>query len=283
MCHKFYGSPMFLRSPPWLAPLRTWPTAPFSMAACLWCASTALAHAQPSTTPIEVRPAQATAVAADKIAWRAPAAARLQFEVQGKVKNFPYKTQAQLDWLPSVKRYEASQSLQVPIVGVRRQSSVGSIGPQGLQPEIFMDSGRKEYSTTFDATAGQIRFSRGSEPALWASGMQDRMSVFFQVAGMLAAAPQRYPQGTQIIVQTASSSRVAPWTFIVRGTETLQLPAGRMATIRLEHQSESGLEDGLQSSLWLAPSLQYLPVRIRLLEDAGRDELDLKLKSHSQP
>ena len=268
---------MSLRSFPRLALPRAWPTAPWCLAACLWCASAAVAHAQPSAVPIEVRPAQSPTAASPTLAWRAPAAARLQFEVQGKVKNFPYKTQAQLDWLPQGQRYEASQSLQVPIVGVRRQSSVGHIGPQGLSPEIFMDVGRKEYSTTFDATAGQIRFSRGNEPALWANGIQDRMSVFFQVAGMLAAAPQRYPQGTQIIVQTASSSRVAPWTFIVRGTETLQLPAGRIAAIRLEHQSESGLEDGLQSSLWLAPSMQYLPVRIRLLEDAGRDALDLKL------
>ena len=41
--------------------------------------------------------------------------------------------------------------------------------------------------------------------------------------------------------------------------------------------------DGLQSALWLAPGLQYLPVRIRMLEDGGRDELDLKLQSHSKP
>ena len=46
------------------------------------------------------------------------------------------------------------------------------------------------------------------------------------VAGMLAAAPQRYPAGTQITVQAASSSRVAPWTFTVRGTD----PAGSTAS-----------------------------------------------------
>ena len=83
-------------------------------------------------------------------------------------------------------------------------------------------------------------------------------------------------------VQAASSSRVAAWTFTVRGSETLKLPAGSMTALKLEHASDGGDND-LQSTLWLAPGMQYLPVRIRMLEDGGRDELDLKLQSHAKP
>ena len=239
-------------------------------------------HAQTSTAPIEVRTAQGQLAKASP-AWRAPALSRLHFTVQGKIKGLSYKTKAQLDWLPDGDKYEASQEVQIPIVGSRRQSSVGAIGPHGLQPAMFIDRGRKEYSTTFDANTQQILFSRGNEPAPWVAGTQDRLSVFFQVAGMLAAAPKQYPQGTQIIVQAASSSRVSPWTFTVRGTENLQLPAGQMKAIKLEHNSENNDAEGVQSALWLAPSLGYLPVRIRMVEDGGRDELDLKLQSHSRP
>ena len=244
--------------------------------------SVSLACAQTAAAPIEVRNAQGKLSTA-AVVWKAPAAARLQFAVQGKFKNLPYQTKAQLDWLPQGQRYEASQEVQIPIAGSRRQASVGAIGAQGLQPEIFIDRSRKEYSTTFEPANGHIRFSRGSEPAPWVSGTQDRMSVFFQVAGMLAAAPLRYPAGSTITIQAASSSHVTPWTFTVRGTENLQLPAGRMSAIRLEHSSPSSADDGLESSLWLAPSLQYLPVRIRMREDGGRDELDLKLQSHTKP
>ncbi|HEY4664216.1 MAG TPA: DUF3108 domain-containing protein [Comamonas sp.] len=243
---------------------------------------TASVHAQATTPPVEVRTAQGQLVQKTP-AWKAPEAARLQFTVQGKYKNLPYQTKARLDWLPQGQRYEAAQEVQIPIVGSRRQASVGAIGTHGLQPEIFIDRGRKEYSASFDTQAGQIRFSRGSDPAKLVAGTQDRMSVFFQVAGMLAAAPQQYPQGTKIIVQAASSKRVSPWTFTVRSTETLQLPAGSMAAIKLEHNSENNDAEGVQSALWLAPGLGYLPVRIRMLEDDGRDELDLKLLSHSKP
>ena len=257
-------------------PLRcTWP-----LALLLACGG-ASAQAPASPQPVEVHTAQGQPIT-KTAPWRAPAAARLQFEVQGKIKGLPYQTKAQLDWRPQGQRYEAAQEVQIPVVGSRRQASVGSITPTGLQPEIFLDRSRKEYSTTFDASTGQIRFSRGSEPVALVPGTQDRMSVFFQVAGMLAAAPKQYPKGTKITIQAASSSRVAPWTFTVRGTETLNLPAGKMTAIKLEHSADN-TADGLQSALWLAPHLQYLPVRIQLLEDGGRDALDLRLQSHTKP
>lgn len=256
---------------------------PWAIVLALSCAGLqAQAQTAVATAPIEIRNAQGQ-LTQSPAAWRAPSAARMQFTVQGKYKNLPYQTKAQLDWLPQGSRYEAAQEVQIPILGIRRQSSVGTLSTTGLQPEIFMDRGRKENSATFDAQASQILFSRGAPPAPLTSGTQDRMSVFFQVAGMLAAAPKNYPRGTQITVQAASSSRVAPWTFTVRDTETLQLPAGRITALKLEHSSENNQAEGIRSALWLAPSLQYLPVRIRMVEDDGRDELDLKLQSHSKP
>lgn len=251
-------------------------------AAVLLSAYALPASAQAPAAPIEIRSAQGQLLPST-YAWRAPAAARLQFHVQGKYKKLPYQTQAQLDWLPDAQRYEASQEVQIPIVGIRRQASVGRIGPQGLQPEIFIDRGRKEKSATFDTQTQQIVFSDGRAAAPWANGTQDRVSVFFQLAGMVAAAPQRYPAGTQITIEAASTSRVVPWTFTVRGTETLKLPAGNIAALKLEHHSASHDADDTQSTLWLAPSLQYLPVRIRMQENEGRDELDLQLQSHTQP
>ena len=247
-----------------------------------WVLGASPLHAQTPQAPVEVRNPQGQLVKAD-MAWRQPAAAILQFTVQGKVKSLPFKTTAQLDWRPQGQRYEAAQEVQIPIVGSRRQSSIGAISAHGLEPEIFLDRARKEYSATFDTQTDEIRFSRGNETAPLVVGTQDRLSAFFQVAGMIAAAPKLYPSGTTITIMAASSRRVSPWIFTVRGTESLKLPAGTMTALKLEHNSENNDAEGLQSALWLAPSLQYLPVRIRMLEDGGRDELDLKLQSHSKP
>lgn len=247
-------------------------------------AATLLLHAAtPHAAALEVRTSKNQTQPVSQLAWKTPPAASMQFDVIGKVKGIPYQTRAQLQWRPQGQRYEASQELQIPVIGSRRQSSIGAITKQGLQPEIFLDRSRKEHSTTLDAAARTIRFSRNGSTLPWEAGIQDRISVFFQVAGWMAAAPQRYPAGTQIRVQTVSSSRLATWTFTVQQTETLQLRAGTLAAVRLQHVSDSPHDDDLQSSLWLAPSLGYLPVRIHLSEDAGRDELDLKLVSHASP
>ncbi len=221
------------------------------------------------------------------ISWQAPPAAELEFEVRGLIKGISYQAQAQLSWQPVQGRYEAAQTLRLPLLGNRRQSSVGKITPQGLQPEVFMDAGRREYSVSLDAQQGRIHFSRPNSPSQpWIMGTQDRLSVFFQIAGMLAAAPTQYPAGTAITMDAVSKSSLKPWTFIVRGTEQLALPAGKVQALKLEHISGPAPQTGAkptddgpqQSALWLAPSWGYLPVRIRL-QESEQDSVDLLLKA----
>ena len=143
-----------------------------------------------------------------------------------------------------------------------------------------MDRTRKEYSVSFDRTAGQIVFSRGGSSP-WQAGTQDRLSVFFQLAGMIAAQPERYPQGTRVVVQAASNRSVKPWTFVVQTQEQLSLPAGSIAALKLQHlDADTTDKDGTQaqSALWLAPRLGYLPVRIRM-QDSAQDLVDLQLQT----
>lgn len=222
----------------------------------------------------------------EQLPWQAPAAARLEFDVRGSYKGFPYQTTARLHWLPSGQRYEAMQEVQVPLVGARRQASVGVLGAQGLLPQVFTDRGRRDDTTTFDSAAGTIRFSRGTDPAPWVHGTQDRLSVFFQMAGWLAAAAPRYPAGTLMALRAASNRNVAVWTFRVVGEERLQLPFGSMQAVRLERvrgKGGSGGDAGVSSvaggesfTLWLAQELDYLPARMYWVEKDQEVTLQLQ-------
>ena len=215
------------------------------------------------------------------VTWQAPPNAVLPFAVSGVAKGFHFKAQAQLRWQVQAGRYEAAQEVQMPLLGGRRQVSTGQLTAQGLQPEVFMDRARKEYSVSFDAASGQITFSRGSPAAPWQALTQDRVSVFFQVAGMLAASPQDYPQGTRIAVQAASNKSVKPWVFVVDRQENLQLPAGGIKALKLLHLDADNAQAGAHAShsaLWVAPQWGYLPVRIRMQESAN-DSLDLQLQT----
>lgn len=209
-----------------------------------------------------------------------PDPARLSFAVTGQAKRFNYSANAELVWRHANGQYQASQEVSLFLLGSRSQTSEGRITDRGLEPSRFNDKARKEQSAQLAFDQNLARFSTGAPDAPIAPGAQDRLSVFLQLSALLAAAPQRYPAGTQISFITVSARRADRWTFRVGETETLDLPSGSTQALRLDKIAAAG--DDQQASLWLAPSMQYLPVRIRLAQDNG-DFADLQLKSRQAP
>lgn len=234
------------------------------------------ASAAPAGIRLRTAPGQAEQT---DLTYQAPPAQLLQFKVQGQAKGFDYSASAQLRWQPQDGSYQASQEVSAFLLGKRAQSSRGQITEGGLQPERFEDLARKKLrATTLDWASGMARFEPQAPALPIAAGTQDRLSVFLQLAGMVAAAPQRYPAGATISVPTASTRGLQTWVFQVLDSAQLDLPAGMMETVRLERLPQGGREQ--KAELWLAPALGYLPVRIRLSESNG-DYTDLHLQSHS--
>lgn len=209
-----------------------------------------------------------------------PDPARLSFAVTGQAKRFNYSANAELVWRHANGQYQASQEVSLFLLGSRSQTSEGRITDRGLEPSRFNDKARKEQSAQLAFDQNLAHFSTGAPDAPIAPGAQDRLSVFLQLSALLAAAPQRYPAGTQISFITVSARRADRWTFRVGETETLELPSGSTQALRLDKIAAAG--DDQQASLWLAPSMQYLPVRIRLAQDNG-DFADLQLKGRQAP
>lgn len=221
------------------------------------------------------------------LAWSAPAstklppATRLVFKVQGRVKGIPYQANADLVWEPQGTTYTLWQEIRLPLVGSRKQTSQGNLSAQGLQPLNFVDESRKKVrSTRFDYATQQALFSPSGETAPVTAKVQDRLSVFLQLSALIAAAPKNFGRGKEIQLETASTHSVEPWTFKVQGSETLDLPIGRTPALRLQRLARK--PDDQQAEIWLAPGLNYLPVRIRLSEDDG-EQVDLNLQSQSRP
>ena len=211
----------------------------------------------------------------------APPPARLTFVVEGVVKGLTYHARARLIWQPQDSQYRARQEISAFLLGERSQSSTGALTPEELQPTRFEDRQRKKLrAATLDWPAGLAHFEPSATSAPIGAGTQDRLSVFLQLAGMVAAAPARFVAGTTITVPTASSKTVELWHFVVQQPQPLPLPADTLETLLLERLPRAGHEQKAQ--LWLAPALGYLPVRIRLSEPSG-DYVDLQLHSHATP
>lgn len=208
-----------------------------------------------------------------------PNSATLEFNASGQVKGFQYSAGAQLQWQHDDQYYSARQSISMFLLGERAQTSEGLITPQGLQPLNFSDMGRKTQSASFDVASGKAHYSGGTADVAIADGVQDRLSVFLQLSALMAANPDKYPPGTLIELTTSSARSAARWQFRVGPSEALDLPFGSVMALRLDKLPGKSSADQ-RGSVWLAPAMQYLPVRIKLTQ--GQDDfVDLQLKKYT--
>ena len=215
-------------------------------------------------------------------AVRLPAPQKLKFDVTGQAKSFQYSARAELLWQHDGQSYQARQQISLMLLGSRTQSSSGTLGSAGLQPQRFGDRTRSEKAAHFNYDQQRVTFSANAPEAILAPGTQDRLSVFVQLGALLAAAPERYPVGTRIQLATAGTGSVDAWTFTVEGEETLNLPLGSLQTLRLQRLPRADHGYDQKAQLWLAPELGYLPARIRLTQANG-DFADLRLMEHGAP
>jgi hypothetical protein len=247
--------------------------------------------AEPTSTPaaapasaIDIEPPGATAHSGPSAtpAVQIPPSQRLLFDVSGEVKKLHYSARAELLWQHDGQQYQAQQEISILFLGSRTQTSAGALSDGGLRPQRFADRSRSEQAAHFNYAQGQVTFSANTPPATMVAGTQDRLSVFIQLGALLAAAPDRYPPGTRISLATVSARAADVWAFTVEDEETLDLPAGAITARKLQRLPRRDHDHDQKAELWLAPSLGYLPVRIRLTQANG-DFADLRLRSHAPP
>ncbi|MGW8421428.1 MULTISPECIES: DUF3108 domain-containing protein [Comamonas] len=237
------------------------------------------ANGADTARPIQVTPAGGAPLPPDSVLpVTLPNSATLEFNASGQVKGFQYSAGAQLQWQHDGQYYQARQSISMFLLGERAQTSEGLITPKGLQPLNFSDKGRKTQSAAFDVASGKAHYSGGQTDAAIGDGVQDRLSVFLQLSALMAAAPEKYPPGTLIELTTSSARSAVRWQFRVGASEALELPFGGVMALRLDKLPGKSSNDQ-RGSVWLAPSMQYLPVRIKLTQ--GQDDfVDLQLKKY---
>lgn len=206
-----------------------------------------------------------------------PPSSRMAFDVKGKVSGINYSAKATLEWQLNQQGYRAFQEVRIPVVGTRSQLSVGGISAQGLEPARFEDS-RKNRVLHFDQRANTVRYPGAAEVVPMPAAAQDRLSVFFQLASMVASDAGAQEQGKRLEIPTVSVNKQDVWVFEVVGPETLNLPAGQIQTLKLRRLPRKAGDDQV-SEIWLAPQWRFMPVRILVSEDG--DMVDLRLQQRT--
>ncbi len=236
---------------------------------------------EPAPEPETESPTQASALPLPPAALVAiPGSQRLTYSIFGELRSMRYHANGELLWAHDGEDYEARLEVGAFLLGSRVQSSRGRITADGLQPQRFGDKSRQERVVEFDHAQAQARFSEDGLSAPLLKGAQDQLSIFVQLASQLAANPANFPRGTELALQTVGVKGTDTWHFVVNGEETLSLPGGEQATLKLTRLLRS--PEDLHVELWFAPGLGWLPARIRLSQPNG-DYIDQQWRGSEKP
>lgn len=216
--------------------------------------------------------AAASAPSAPAFEW--PPSTRLSYTLTGWFRG-PVDGKAQVQWLRDGDRYQVHLDVTIgadfaPLV-TRQMSSDGTLGPDGLVPRRYDERtdvvfrGPRSATLAFDGTEVQLANGRRvPQPP----GVQDAVSQFVQLTWRFTLDPSLLRDGRVIDVPLALPRRVETWTYDVRASEILATPAGPVEAVRVQPRREPRPGGDLVAEMWFAPSLQYLPVRIVIRQDA---------------
>ena len=198
---------------------------------------------------------------------------------RGESNKFPFRVSGELVWRQDGLGYDARLTMSAFVLSWV-YTSRGELGAQGLLPLRYSEKQRSEVAAHFERDKGRISFSANTPAVPLLAGAQDFLSVMLQLASVIGGEPARYPVATAITVQVAGPRDAEVWLFTVEREETLRLPGGEQGTLKLVRHPRRQFDQ--EVAIWLAPAMNWLPVRLRITEHNG-DYLDQKWESSQAP
>ena len=205
-------------------------------------------------------------------AVRLPARAHLVYDTTGTIRfagiSLTMHGTTTTDWQYAAGRFESNLVNETAEFG---QSSSGIVrATAGLAPEHYTEKRRHRAAlvTNIDWTTRQVTFSQTPDVLRAPDGVQDRLSVQFQMAVLRQAYPERFEPGTQFPMTVVGTHDFSEWTITVCCEEPLPTAHGRVMATRVR---TSRIEDGAPETMdmWLSPDLSWFPARVRLVDHNG--------------
>ena len=217
-----------------------------------------------------------------KHAYSLPPSALLTYAIKTRQHGIPLSGEGTIAWNTADGKYTIAMESRASLLGkVLENRSEGVVDDYGLAPLTFYEKRfRKDpTTTTFNRDSKTIVFSEGDDSYPIKGGEQDRTSAPWQLIAIARAAPEKFKPGSQWSFFVAGRRDAEPWVFKVIGQETVHTGQGDVAAVHLVKAPPPDAQ-GQQVDLWLAPSLDWYPARIRFADaDADGDFFEQELET----
>lgn len=203
-----------------------------------------------------------------------PVSTRVSYRLTGNVRG-EVNGDARVEWVRVGSRYQVHLDVTVGLsfapLMTRSMSSDGDITPQGLAPRRYDQDTKvgfgahQQVAVLFEPDA--VVLATGQRRERWA-GVQDTASQFIQLTYLFATRPELLRPGGALEVPLALPRNISRWVYDVLGEETVYTPFGPILAVHLKPRRAVVKSGDLSAETWFAPQLRYLPVRIRIQQDA---------------
>lgn len=220
---------------------------------------TAAALASPSSSVAASATPTGTSTQAWLDGW--PADTRLSYTLGGYFRG-PLTGDAQVQWLRVADSYEVRIDIDIKFLASLTMTSQGKVTQGGLFPEIYEEIRGKRR--TLKLGEREIRLANG-KTAPREPGVQDTASQFVELTQMFASGRAGLKTGNNLSFWMARPGAVDLWTYDIVGKVMLDTPElGRIEAFHLKPRPIANPRGNITAEMWFAPTLQYLPVRIRI-------------------
>lgn len=207
-----------------------------------------------------------------------PPSAELKYDVQKtSAESQPTYGSGTITWHADGDRYSVDGDFGVLFITALRFKSVGTIGDTGIAPELYSEKRfrRAETNTHFHHERNTISFSASTKVYPRNGSEQDRASIIWQLAGIGRGDSGQFVPGALLELVVAGTRDAEPWQIRIVDREEIDVDGQTLDAWHVVRAPRAGSYDQ-KLDIWLAPQLQWYPVRLRYTEQNG-DYLDMTL------
>lgn len=239
------------------------------------------AAASAATTTAEAEPAKGPV-----FEW--PKATRVTFRMEGYLRG-PIHGSSLVEWVRQDNKYQvhvdAYAGPSFAPLASQRWTSEGVITPKGLLPSRFESVNKllvKSSTPKVVLFEDKELVMPGGERLEKLTDVQDPASHYIQMAYELMQGKLTLEVGKTIEMPVADTRKQRMLVYDVDGTETLLTPLGMIETYKLRPRTtKTSKGEDVMAELWIAPALQYLPIRM-LIRIGDQTYFDMQMDKAPQ-